>query len=185
MSSIISCNLDPFFFSHLQYFLFYQIIFFKWWPLLHPPPPDVCCTKWTTHNIGYVKCKNPFPAISVLFLSFFFTFYIQQMATQGVILSDRTVFQIGANRFLENFTYELFKLSEKRQTVRMRICSPHEVPVYKPGTTAFYHLIECNKYMHHNKKAPILFGISVMNRKKWNANLCTVRVLYQYRYLDC
>lgn len=36
--------------------------------------------------------------------------------------------------------------------------------------------------MHHNKKAPILFGISVMNRKNWNANLlycgCTLPVPY-------
>lgn len=40
----------------------------------------------------------------------------------------------------------------------------------------------CNEYMHHNKKAPILFGISVMNRKNWNANLlycrCTLPVPY-------
>lgn len=53
---------------------------------------------------------------------------------------------------------------------------------------AWYHCILISyrvqriEYMHHNKKAPILFGISVMNRKNWNANLlycrCTLPVPY-------
>ena len=44
MSSIISCNLDPFFFSHLQYFLlsnnFFQVIVYSLLPLMPAAPNE-------------------------------------------------------------------------------------------------------------------------------------------------